>query len=90
MTFAWGRFLTLVLAKQYGDVFSVKVFDKTIIVLNSPTLVKEVYEKYSHSSSNRPQSTIHDMLIPDRMNPGTTRYGGIYVNFTAVIYSHKL
>ncbi|KAF8312168.1 hypothetical protein F5887DRAFT_1090780 [Amanita rubescens] len=62
-------------AKQYDDVFSVKVLNKTII--NSPTLVKEVYEKHFHSSSNRPHSIIQEMLIPDSMNPATTRYGAI-------------
>ncbi|KAK2460404.1 hypothetical protein APHAL10511_007569 [Amanita phalloides] len=61
-------------AKQYGDVFSIKVLNKTIVVLNSPTLVKEIIDKHALSSSNRPQSTMNDMLIPDHMNPGTTRY----------------
>lgn len=61
-------------AKEYGDVFSLKILNKTIIVLNSPTLVKEVCENHSKSNSNRPQSTINDMLIPDHMNMGTTRY----------------
>ncbi|KIK00846.1 hypothetical protein K443DRAFT_678870 [Laccaria amethystina LaAM-08-1] len=58
-------------SKVYGDVFSLKVFNQTIIVLNSPTIVKEVIDIRSASSSNRPKSILADMITPHNMNMGT-------------------
>jgi hypothetical protein len=63
------------LAKVYGDVFSLKVFNQTIIVLNSPTIVKEVIDIRSASSSNRPKSILADMITPHNMNMGTGHLG---------------
>jgi cytochrome P450 len=61
--------------RQYGDVFSLKVMDQTIIVLNTPSAVREIIEKRSISSSNRPKSIIADMITPHGLNFGTCRYG---------------
>ncbi|KAF9493031.1 hypothetical protein BDN71DRAFT_1450880 [Pleurotus eryngii] len=60
-------------AKVYGDVFSLKVFNQTIIVVNSPSKVQDVLDKHSLSSSNRPMSTLADMVTPNNMNMGTGR-----------------
>jgi hypothetical protein len=49
--------------------------DKTMIVINTPTLFREVIEKRAKSTSNRPGSILTDMLTPDNMNLGTGRYG---------------
>ncbi|KAF9456359.1 cytochrome P450 [Collybia nuda] len=61
-------------AKIYGDVFSLKLMNKTMIILNNPTLVKEIIDKRSLSSSNRPKSIILDKLIPHNMNLGAGRF----------------
>ncbi|TFK38294.1 cytochrome P450 [Crucibulum laeve] len=58
-------------AKVYGDVFSLKVLNQTIIVINSPTLVRELIDKRSASTSNRPKSILADMITPHNMNMGT-------------------
>ncbi|KAF8882390.1 cytochrome P450 [Infundibulicybe gibba] len=60
-------------AKVYGDVFSLKVLNKNIIVINTPTLLREVIDKRSSSSSNRPKSILADMITPHNMNMGTGR-----------------
>jgi hypothetical protein len=49
--------------------------NKTIIVLNTPSAVKEVIDKHSASTANRPQSIIAETVIPDNVNTGTARYG---------------
>ena len=69
------------LAKVYGDVFSLKVFNQTIIVLNSPTIVKEVIDIRSASSSNRPKSILADMITPHNMNMGTGHLGMFITQF---------
>ncbi|KAG1782228.1 cytochrome P450 [Suillus placidus] len=61
-------------SKQYGDIFSLKIFDQTVIVLNSPYSVREVIDKRSLSCSNRPKSIISDMIIPRGMNLGSGRF----------------
>ncbi|KAF8649385.1 hypothetical protein AX16_005826 [Volvariella volvacea WC 439] len=63
-------------AREYGDIFSLKVFQLPIIVLNSPSAVREVFEKHSWSTSNRPKSTIADMITPNDMNLGTGHTAG--------------
>lgn len=49
-----------------------------MIILNSPYLVKEIIDKRSVSSSNRPKSIILDKLIPRNMNLGAGRFGEFY------------
>ncbi|KIJ12423.1 hypothetical protein PAXINDRAFT_137082 [Paxillus involutus ATCC 200175] len=61
-------------AKVYGDIVSLKIFQMTIIVLNSPSGVRDIIDKRSLSSSNRPPSIISDMIIPENMNLGSGRY----------------
>lgn len=67
--------LLLLSARVYGDVFSLKIFNQTIIVINTPTLVREVIDKRSLSSANRPKSILADMITPNNMNMGTGRFG---------------
>ncbi|TFY59192.1 hypothetical protein EVG20_g7882 [Dentipellis fragilis] len=61
-------------ARQYGDVISVKAMHQTIIVINTPTLVKEVFDKRGVSSANRPASTLIDLLRPDGLNFGCSHH----------------
>ncbi|KAK7036078.1 cytochrome P450 [Favolaschia claudopus] len=61
-------------ARQYGDIFSLKVMHMTIIVLNTPTAIKEIIDKRGASSSNRPPSFIADIVTPDNLNLGSGRY----------------
>jgi hypothetical protein len=60
---------------MYGDIYSLKVMHLTIIVLNSPTAVKEIIDKRGATSSNRPASVISDIITPDNLNLGSGRYG---------------
>ena len=62
-------------AREYGDIFSLKVMHLTIIVLNSPTAVKELIDKRGGTTCNRPASIIADIITPDNLNIGTGRYG---------------
>ncbi|KAA1475630.1 cytochrome P450 [Dentipellis sp. KUC8613] len=55
-------------ARQYGDVFSLKVMDQTIIVLNTPTLVRDVLEKKGSAVTGRPESIVLDRMVPHRLN----------------------
>lgn len=61
-------------AKQYGDIYSLKVMNKTMIVLNSPSAIKEIIDKNGAASSNRPHSILADMICPDNNNLGTGRF----------------
>jgi cytochrome P450 len=65
----------LLAAKEYGDIFSLKVMDQTMIVLNSPTAIRDVIDKHGAASSNRPKSILADMITPNNLNLGTGRYG---------------
>ncbi len=62
-------------AKQYGDIFSVKVLGRTMIVISSPTISKEVIDKHANASGNRPNSAIIQMIVPDGLNLGLTCHG---------------
>ncbi|KAF8319879.1 cytochrome P450 [Amanita rubescens] len=57
-------------AKQYGDVFSVKVLGRTVIVISSSTISKEVLDRHANASGNRPNSAIIQMVVPDGLNLG--------------------
>ncbi|KAF8835283.1 cytochrome P450 [Paxillus ammoniavirescens] len=59
-------------ARTYGDIFSLKIMHLTIIVLNSPTAVKELIDKRSLLTANRPGSLIADM-ITGGLNMGAAR-----------------
>ncbi|KIY51316.1 cytochrome P450 [Fistulina hepatica ATCC 64428] len=63
-------------ARQYGDVISVKVLNQTIIVLHTPTLVRELFDKRAISNSNRPASSVVEVITPGELNVGTAHYAG--------------
>ncbi|KAK1989173.1 cytochrome P450 [Colletotrichum cereale] len=58
-------------ARKYGDAVSLKVFNQTIISINSPSLMHELLEKRSLSSSNRPKNTLTEIITPGDLNMGT-------------------
>lgn len=82
--FLWIRilkgFCSVSIAKEFGDVLSLKVFHHTIIALNTPSAVKELFEKRSASNTNRPKSITADTITPGNLNLGTGRYGMYRVN----------
>jgi len=57
-------------AKTYGDVFSLIIFNQKLIVLNSPSIMKEVIDRRSSSSSNRPKSIVSDLMVPSSTHLG--------------------
>lgn len=54
---------------------SLKIFHKTIIILNTPTAIREIIDKRNLSSSNRPKMIIAQRLIPNDANFGTAQFG---------------
>ena len=60
-------------AKVYGDVFSFIIFNQKLIVHNSPSIMKEVIERRSSSSSNRPKSIVSDLMVPSSTHLGLHR-----------------
>jgi hypothetical protein len=54
---------------------SVKVFNQTIIIVNTPSGMREVLDKRNSSSSNRPYSWIADQMAPNNINFGTAHKG---------------
>jgi hypothetical protein len=46
-----------------------------MIVVHSPTLMREVIDKRANATSNRPKSIIAEMIIPGGMNMGLARHG---------------
>jgi cytochrome P450 len=61
-------------ANQYGDTISLKILGQTMIVIHSPSLMKEVIDKRANTTSNRPKSIIADMIVPGGMNMGLVRH----------------
>ncbi|KAI8961019.1 cytochrome P450 [Daldinia sp. FL1419] len=45
-------------ARQYGEIYSLKVLNKTIIVLSSPAVIRDVLDVNGLNTGNRPESTI--------------------------------
>lgn len=50
-------------AKRYGDVYSLKIGPSNIIVLSGRDVVKEVLDKKSAVSSDRPTSLLRQQLL---------------------------
>jgi len=46
-----------------------------MIFLNSPSAVRELFDKRGSSNSNRPVSIVADTIAPGSTNLGTGRYG---------------
>ncbi len=49
-------------AKEYGEIYSLKVGSGTSIVLSSPRLIKELVNKKSNIYSRRPPSHVGDII----------------------------
>lgn len=58
---AYRRFT--VWAKDFGDIYSLKVGPGTIVVLSSPAAIKEVLDKQSAYTSDRPPMALADLVI---------------------------
>lgn len=48
--------------KKYGDMFSLKIGPGTVIILSDRRIIKQVLDKGSATSSNRPQTTVAQMI----------------------------
>lgn len=69
-------------AHQYGEIFSLKLGSGNVIVLNSLEAVKDVLERQSLETSNRPPSTVGNM-VSDGMHfamlqPGLCRPSSVW------------
>ncbi|KAE8378183.1 cytochrome P450 [Aspergillus bertholletiae] len=53
-----AHFLFAEMAKKYGDMFSLKVGWGTIIILSNRRIIKELLDRRSSTTSNRPVSTV--------------------------------
>lgn len=71
--------LILIIARKYGDVVSLKVFHQTIISINSPSLMRELLERRSVTSSNRPKNTLTEIITPGNLNMGTAHLRASYL-----------
>ncbi|KAJ7766403.1 cytochrome P450 [Mycena maculata] len=49
------------LARSYGDIFSLEIMTMTMIVLSSPTAIKEVVDKHGWAASSRPGNYIAEI-----------------------------
>ncbi|EMD63840.1 hypothetical protein COCSADRAFT_90707 [Bipolaris sorokiniana ND90Pr] len=74
--------------RQYGDIFSLKIFDRTIIVISSPIAVKHILETNGARTGNRPQSKIanrvtrgQNMFLESMENPVWKRGSQLVRNF---------
>ncbi|TAQ84218.1 hypothetical protein B7494_g7455 [Chlorociboria aeruginascens] len=58
-----GRNLPPEWAREFGEIFSLKLGPATAVVISSPKLVKELIDRRSSTYSNRPQSYVsHDLI----------------------------
>jgi hypothetical protein len=68
------------MARQYGDVYSLKIVSGTIVVLSSVPAVREILVKNSSIVSDRPASHITDEVTWGR-NLVLIRYGRLLFVF---------
>jgi hypothetical protein len=62
------------IAREYGDIYSLKIISETIIVLSSATVIRDIIEKNSAIVSDRPHSHMgHE--VTDGKNMGIAHYG---------------
>ncbi|EUC41238.1 hypothetical protein COCMIDRAFT_40564 [Bipolaris oryzae ATCC 44560] len=74
--------------RQYGDIFSLKIFDRTIIVVSSATAVKQILDIDGARTGNRPRSKIAhrvtkgwSMFLENMENPVWKRGSQVIRNF---------
>ncbi|KAL4248918.1 cytochrome P450 family protein [Abortiporus biennis] len=61
-------------AKVYGEIYSLKIANGTAIVVNSPRLVREIFDKRSANTSDRPPMHFVS-VVTDGLNVALARYG---------------
>ncbi|KIY51315.1 cytochrome P450 [Fistulina hepatica ATCC 64428] len=66
----WPHYQFTKWAREYGPIFALQMMHQTIIVLNTPSAIRDVIERKSLSTSNRPESHIAAMIIPNNENFG--------------------
>ncbi|KAI9930338.1 hypothetical protein AWENTII_007721 [Aspergillus wentii] len=57
-----AHFVFREMRKKYGDMFSLKIGPGTVIILSDRRIIKQVLDKGSATSSNRPQTTVAQMI----------------------------
>ncbi|CAL1714231.1 unnamed protein product [Somion occarium] len=73
MSFAHVKFMEW--AQVYGDIISVKLGPQTVVVLSSPSLVRECIDLRSATTSDRPTLHIPKLLYDDNGEMSLARYG---------------
>ena len=63
------------MARQYGDVYSMKISNSTLIVLSSTAAVREIMDKNSAVVSDRPASHFAEEITGGN-HMGASRYSG--------------
>ena len=61
------------MARQYGDIYSLKISNSTLIVLSSTTVIREVMDKNSAIVSDRPPSHFAEEITGGN-HMGASRY----------------
>ncbi|THH19211.1 hypothetical protein EW146_g1905 [Bondarzewia mesenterica] len=62
-------------AKKYGDLLSVNMLGKTVVVINSAEVAKELLDKRGSVYSDRPSIPMHDLMSFNSFSLVTMRYG---------------
>lgn len=61
------------MARQYGDIYSLKISNSTLIVLSSTTAIREIMDKNSAIVSDRPASHFAEEITSGN-HMGASRY----------------
>ncbi|KAI3619486.1 cytochrome p450 [Moniliophthora roreri] len=64
-------------ARQYGDIYSLKLGPATVVVLTSMEAVKELLDKRSHATAGRPPSAAAE-LVTNGIHMGLGRYNDVW------------
>ncbi|KAF7303882.1 putative cytochrome P450 [Mycena indigotica] len=64
-------------ARKYGGIYSLKLGPGTVVVLTDPAAVKELMDKRSSSTADRPSMFVADLVAGGR-NMVLARYGGLF------------
>ena len=79
------------MARQYGDVYSLKIINSTVLVLSSTTAIREIMEKNSAIVSDRPASHFAEEITGGN-HMGASRYSEFLPtpeNDTSLIVSRR-
>ncbi|THH07896.1 hypothetical protein EW146_g9173 [Bondarzewia mesenterica] len=75
--------------KKYGDIMSITVLGQTIVILNSPTIAKELLDKRGAKYSDRPEIPMIKLMHLDVANIALQRYSKEW-RMTRRIADHSL